>query len=235
MSESAGRLFVYTKDRALEMLTQGIALSLNLDYTALPQIGELNIQPERTQPSAAVVDVSGHNSYPRAKGVSHDLHIPVIIIFDKPTPGRIMHAVRNGAIACLSIDDAMHSLVYLLENVFRVFSDEGRNQVLPIAGKVLLTLPGLSLSDGHCEERLPPIPGRLLFCLASRPNVAVSHLSLIRSAWGGEGHASTRTLHQQMHNLREVLAGFGVSHLVRTVRGHGYMLERDNLSAMNYG
>lgn len=88
----------------------------------------------------------------------------------------------------------------------------------------MLILPGLILTDGKHEIQLPPILGKLLACLARNAGHLVPHAVLIQTAWGKTNGATTKTLHQHIYSLRLALSGFDLGHLIRAIRGKGYIL-----------
>ena len=77
--------------------------------------------------------------------------------------------------------------------------------------------------DGAAVE-LSPREFALLHALASRPDTAVSKDDLLRLVWGDEQAASRNVVEVYVGYLRRKLDAVGAGDVVRTVRGHGYLV-----------
>jgi DNA-binding response OmpR family regulator len=71
---------------------------------------------------------------------------------------------------------------------------------------------------------LSPREFELLHALASRPDTAVGKDELLRLVWGDEQAASRNVVEVYVGYLRRKLDAVGAGHLLRTVRGHGYLV-----------
>lgn len=71
---------------------------------------------------------------------------------------------------------------------------------------------------------LSPREFELLHALASRPDTAVAKDELLRLVWGDEQAASRNVVEVYVGYLRRKLDAVGAGHLLRTVRGHGYLV-----------
>jgi len=71
---------------------------------------------------------------------------------------------------------------------------------------------------------LSPREFSLLHALASRPDTAVGKDDLLRIVWGDEGAASRNVVEVYVGYLRRKLDAVGAGHVLRTVRGYGYLV-----------
>jgi DNA-binding response OmpR family regulator len=77
--------------------------------------------------------------------------------------------------------------------------------------------------DGAAIE-LSPREFALLHALASRPDTAVSKDELLRLVWGDEQAATRNVVEVYVGYVRRKLDSVGAGHLLRTVRGYGYLV-----------
>ncbi|WP_037042940.1 response regulator transcription factor [Pseudonocardia halophobica] len=71
---------------------------------------------------------------------------------------------------------------------------------------------------------LSPREFELLHALARRPDTAVAKDELLRLVWGDEQAASRNVVEVYVGYLRRKLDAVGAGHVLRTVRGHGYLV-----------
>lgn len=77
--------------------------------------------------------------------------------------------------------------------------------------------------DGELVE-LSPREFALLHALASRPDTAVGKDELLRLVWGDEQAASRNVVEVYVGYVRRKLQAVGAGHVLRTVRGFGYLV-----------
>ena len=77
--------------------------------------------------------------------------------------------------------------------------------------------------EGNPME-LSPREFALLHALASRPDTAVAKDELLRLVWGDSQAASRNVVEVYVGYLRRKLEAVGAGHLLRTVRGFGYLV-----------
>jgi DNA-binding response OmpR family regulator len=87
----------------------------------------------------------------------------------------------------------------------------------PETGLVTFQRREIQLSPRECE---------LLHALASRPDSVISKRDLGRLVWGASRSASNN-VEVQISQVRRKLHAIGAGMLIRTVRGHGYMVVSD--------
>jgi DNA-binding response OmpR family regulator len=77
--------------------------------------------------------------------------------------------------------------------------------------------------EGRAVE-LSPREFALMHALASRPDTAVAKDELLRLVWGDEQAASRNVVEVYVGYLRRKLDAVGAGHVLRTVRGYGYLV-----------
>ncbi|GAA1287962.1 response regulator transcription factor [Pseudonocardia aurantiaca] len=78
--------------------------------------------------------------------------------------------------------------------------------------------------EGEAVE-LSPREFALLHALATRPNTAVAKGELLRLVWGDEQAASRNVVEVYVGYVRRKLDVVGAGHVLKTVRGYGYIVE----------
>jgi DNA-binding response OmpR family regulator len=78
--------------------------------------------------------------------------------------------------------------------------------------------------EGEAVE-LSPREFALLHALATRPNTAVAKGELLRLVWGDEQAASRNVVEVYVGYVRRKLEAVGAGHVLKTVRGYGYIVE----------
>ena len=78
--------------------------------------------------------------------------------------------------------------------------------------------------EGEAVE-LSPREFALLHALATRPNTAVAKGELLRLVWGDEQAASRNVVEVYVGYVRRKLDLVGAGHVLKTVRGYGYIVE----------
>jgi DNA-binding response OmpR family regulator len=72
---------------------------------------------------------------------------------------------------------------------------------------------------------LSPREFALLHALACRPDTAVAKDELLRLVWGDEHAASRNVVEVYVGYVRRKLDAVGAGHVLKTVRGYGYIVE----------
>lgn len=85
--------------------------------------------------------------------------------------------------------------------------------------------------EGIVPLDLPPIELRLLQCLMTRADRALSREQILRAVWGDGSDVDPRTVDQNIRRLRRELSSAGAGDLIRTVRGVGYRFSIEHTAA----
>ena len=224
MYKVQGTLIAYCENRALRALLRGAAPDSGLEFREVSSLEEARRHLGLSCPALLIVGVAEiheeHLALVRDAGTVYK--VPAIVVVEGSDESTMDEAIKSGAIACLGFEDAMRTLVFLVDNVVRdallVTSDRER-RILSVSDQVALTTPDYCLTDGQYETHMPPIPGTLLKCLALHPNDLVPFDDLIQAAWGRSGAATVNVLHQQVYRVRAMLSEYGVAGQIKSVRG----------------
>ena len=92
-------------------------------------------------------------------------------------------------------------------------------------GSLLIDPVARSVSWEGAAVELSPREFALLHALASRPDAAVAKDELLRLVWGDEHAASRNVVEVYVGYVRRKLDGVGAGHVLKTVRGYGYIIE----------
>jgi DNA-binding response OmpR family regulator len=92
-------------------------------------------------------------------------------------------------------------------------------------GPLLVDPVARSVSWQGDVVELSPREFALLHALASRPDTAVAKDELLRLVWGDEQAASRNVVEVYVGYVRRKLEAVGAGHVLKTVRGYGYIVE----------
>ena len=79
----------------------------------------------------------------------------------------------------------------------------------------------------HEQLQLTPLEYRLLYFLVTHPNKVYSREWLIRHIWGSNTDIEDRTVDVQIKRVRAKLKNSSCYHLIKTIRGTGYIFSSD--------
>jgi DNA-binding response OmpR family regulator len=92
-------------------------------------------------------------------------------------------------------------------------------------GPLLVDPAARSVSWEGAGVELSPREFALLHALASRSDAAVAKDELLRLVWGDEQAASRNVVEVYVGYVRRKLDAVGAGHVLKTVRGYGYIIE----------
>ena len=93
------------------------------------------------------------------------------------------------------------------------------------AGRLVLDVRHRRASLGETLLNLTPREFDLLLCLCERPGEVLTRKEILRLVWSYDFDPGTNVVDVHVTRLRRKLEDEGVSDLIRTVRGVGYVLE----------
>ncbi len=91
-------------------------------------------------------------------------------------------------------------------------------------GDLVVDPRGRTVSWRGRPIELSPREFAVLHALASHPDTVLSKDDLLRRVWGDEEAASRNAVEVYIGYLRRKLDAVGAGHVLRTVRGHGYLV-----------
>jgi DNA-binding response OmpR family regulator len=159
----------------------------------------------------------------RAEGV----HTPVILVSAKDGEVDQADGLDLGADGYLVKPFSFMVLVAQVKALLRRRSSEGTG-----TGKAPLRL-GQLVVDRSAREvtwagnlvAVSPREYAVLATLAARPGSVVGKDELLRAVWGDDQVVTRNVVEVYIGYLRRKLAAVGAGHVLRTVRGHGYIVD----------
>lgn len=210
----------------LKTLLLGVAAELDMEFCEIPS--SLSAMRELTAKRMQSVLVIGAKDVCQAaldliKGVEAISKAPPLLVVTKNLSDESRaRAYQAGAMQCFSLDEAVGSLAAVVKSIVNhLYGDDSAAGLWQLGNDYTLTAPDYIVSNGTVVTKLTVIQGRLLQCLASKPNQLVTYPELMKYAWGRPEFASVNNLHQQMFRLRSALDQ-GVVSSITCVRGRGY-------------
>ena len=96
---------------------------------------------------------------------------------------------------------------------------------------ILLDIISHKVTRQDQRIQLGPTEYRILKVLMDKPGRVHSRQNLLDSVWGSDIHVEARTVDVHVGQLRKALKIYGGSDLIRTVRGAGYAIDIEEVSA----
>lgn len=95
-------------------------------------------------------------------------------------------------------------------------------------GNLTLNTVQHKVKVGNELIQLMPLEYKLIHFLMSHPHKVYTRDQLITHIWGGNVYIDERTVDVQIRRLRSKLKPYQYHHLIKTVRGSGYIFSRDD-------
>ena len=105
----------------------------------------------------------------------------------------------------------------------RAYRYAGPARTLSVGGATL-NLDDGSLSVGAARVELTRNESRILFALLEKKNTVVSREEIMRRLWDDDSFVDDNTLTVNINRLRKKLDSAGLSSLIETKRGEGYIV-----------
>ncbi|HHX28806.1 MAG: winged helix-turn-helix domain-containing protein [Bacillota bacterium] len=229
MYDSRRVLFSCTASPPLKDLLRGTATNLGIGFREISRLDEI-CETRSLAPPVVVVEGESPSDelFASLSRLTSSMKVWLALVTSgEPTVTDIVRSIAAGVANCIGFWTAMQAISYLIRNILKAsaLGDEPVQTGLPVSGKAVLLLPGHFLVCGERQVTLPPIPGRLLECMARNRDRIVSSDDLKRSGWGTSNGVTNHALCQQVCRLREVLDVFGLGNSVKCFRGKGYLLK----------
>ncbi|MBZ9715415.1 response regulator transcription factor [Deinococcus multiflagellatus] len=161
-------------------------------------------------------DADGRLVVSRLRKVSD---VPILVLSARSAVDEKVELLRMGA------DDYLVKPYHLTELVARL-ETQLRRRLPPVllCGELTLVLDTGLASYGGAQLRLTPTEFEMLRLLTQAAGHAVSRANLMARLWQGQRPASSTALDVHLTNVRRKLRAAGGGDMVRTVRGHGYVM-----------
>ena len=163
----------------------------------------------------------------RAEGV----HTPVILVSAKDGEVDQADGLDLGADGYLVKPFSFMVLVAQVNALLRRRSSEGTGTAPLRLGKLVVDRATREVTWAGDLVPLSPREYAVLGTLAARPGSVVGKDELLRAVWGDDQVVTRNVVEVYIGYLRRKLAAVGAGHVVRTVRGHGYIVDAVNDAA----
>jgi DNA-binding response OmpR family regulator len=160
----------------------------------------------------------------RAEGV----HTPVILVSAKDGEVDQADGLDLGADGYLVKPFSFMVLVAQVNALLRRRSSEGTGTAPLRLGKLVVDRSTREVTWAGDLVPLSPREYAVLATLAARPGSVVGKDELLRAVWGDDQVVTRNVVEVYIGYLRRKLAAVGAGHVVRTVRGHGYIVDAVN-------
>lgn len=153
-------------------------------------------------------------------------NIPIIMLTAKAEEENKVKGLMAGADDYITKPFSINELIARIKTVLRrgvLVSPEHHIKI----GELLLNIEKYTVEISGQAINLLPIEYKLLHFFASHPNKAYTRNQLIDHVYGRNVYIDERSIDVQIKRLREKLKPQGYDALIKTVRGVGYCLTRD--------
>jgi two-component system phosphate regulon response regulator PhoB len=213
-----------------EPIRDMIKLALELagfDVSLAAQVSEANHLLANKIPELILLDwmlpdISGIDYITQLKRNSITKNIPIILLTAKAEEESKIKGLETGADDYVTKPFSPRELVARIKTVLR------RGLIATPEG--ILTLAGLQLNTNTQQVTihqqaiaLSPLEFRLLHFFMKHPNRVYTRNQLLTHIWGDHIEVFERTVDVCIRRLRIILAKHNVGHVIKTVRGTGYI------------
>lgn len=168
-------------------------------------------------------DIDGHYIAKEIRKVSD---LPIIVITSRSSNIDELLSISIGADDFISKPYDLQILLARLENLLRRANKVNQNYYLEING-VKLDLEKALICKDNFNLELTKNEMLILSYLIKNKNKIVKRNDLMNHLWGGDSFIDENTLTVNINRLRNKLEDIGVSDLIQTKRGMGYIINED--------
>ena len=184
----------------------------------------------QSHPDLLLLDINlpGQSGFEICKQIKEKRQCPILMLTSRSQLQDELHGLELGAEEYLTKPFHKERLLARIQNLLR--RTKGfyqRFENLEDGGGFYLDKNTYTL---FCKEKslvLPETEGKLLELLIQKKGGLAARQELIRQVWGSEEYVDENILQVNMTRLRKSLRALGLDGRIRTVRGHGYCLERE--------
>jgi DNA-binding response OmpR family regulator len=153
--------------------------------------------------------------------------VPIIFISSATDNMNIVMAMNMGADDYIPKPFDQNVLVAKVQALLRRTYDFNQNSFALQAGGAVLNTDDNTLTYGGGKIQLSRNEYRILLTLMQNKNKVVSREKLMEALWEGDCFVDENTLTVNVGRLRKTLAAAGLTDLIRTKFGVGYILEAE--------
>ena len=221
-------LLIGTNNHVFSQFSEHFGPISRFEIRFLPLSSDLDAQIHFLAPDIIIIDTGDAQTPNAYQSVLRSFTVPVILLSDCFDLGARIAALENGADDVLVKPYDAHELAARIHAVLRR-TERAKSNAYP---EETLRFENLEINETKRELKLcnqavkiPPKEFRLLYLLASKPNVALSRNELIQKVWNYDYLGDSRTVDVHIKRLRKRLQGVSKHWEIVSVWGFGYKFE----------
>jgi len=232
----AARLLIVEDDEALIALLEYNLTSQGYDCRVARSGDEAMISLDEDMVDLVILDwmlpdgVSGIEVCRRIRAKPEIKGLPVIMLTARGEEADRIRGLSTGADDYVVKPFSVAELSARVEALLRRSSPERIANEIQV-GTVRLDRNAHRVTRGGREVRLGPTEYRLLEVFLESAGRVLSRPQLLDAVWGRDGEIDERTVDVHVGRLRKALIRGNETDPIRTVRGAGYVLEKDTTHA----
>lgn len=180
-------------------------------------------------PHMILLDISlpGTDGLYLCKEIRKQSEIPIVIITSKDTEITELMSMNQGADDFVSKPFHTQILLARIEAILkRVYKEDHKSNQINLGGYYLDIAKGIIYSPQKSAE-LTKNELKILICLSDKKNQIVSREDIMSFLWDSEMFVDDNTLTVNVNRLRGKLEEIGITGVIETKRGMGYLLKCD--------
>lgn len=180
-------------------------------------------------PHMILLDISlpGTDGLYLCKEIRKQSEIPIVIITSKDTEITELMSMNQGADDFVSKPFHTQILLARIEAILkRVYKEDHKSNQINLGGYYLEIAKGIIYSPQKSAE-LTKNELKILICLSDKKNQIVSREGIMSFLWDSEMFVDDNTLTVNVNRLRGKLEEIGITGVIETKRGMGYLLKCD--------
>lgn len=178
------------------------------------------------QPQLIVLDISlpFYNGFYWCAEIRKESSVPILFLSSHTENMDVVMAMNMGGDDYVTKPFAMEVLIAKVGALMRrAYGYTQEAPPLSVHGATFDTLDG-TLAVGDEKLELTRNESRILRLLLSRKNETVTRAELMQALWDDEHFIDENTLTVNINRLRKRLSGAGLSDLIQTKKGEGYII-----------
>ena len=162
------------------------------------------------------------------KEIRKKSNMPIIIITSRDNEIDELLSINNGADHYITKPFNIHILLAKINSLLRRTNMQGENMDIIDAGEFTLNMNKSTIETNSKIIELTKNEFRIIKYLVQNRDKIVSREDIMICLWDSDDFIGDSTLTVNITRVRNKLEELGLSHLLETKRGQGYILKRSN-------
>lgn len=162
------------------------------------------------------------------KEIRKESNMPIIIITSRDNEIDELLSINNGADHYITKPFNIHILLAKINSLLRRTNMQGENMDIIDAGEFTLNMNKSTIETNSKIIELTKNEFRIIKYLVQNRDKIVSREDIMICLWDSDDFIGDSTLTVNITRVRNKLEELGLSHLLETKRGQGYILKRSN-------